>query len=99
MALTWNTYAGGTSAVPGKYSYDAKTEVGEYHIWPPQLSPRQWSYTIYFANTKGILLGGLWQNIGSAHSPQSAKKIARIHYERIRHQLESVSASHRGMLR
>lgn len=87
-AINWHTYAGGTGAVPGKYSYAAYTDVGEYHIDPPPATHRRAGYQVLFANTKGILLAsGLWHRLGIRRSPAAAKKLAREHHDAILREL------------
>lgn len=63
----WHQYAGGTFAAPDKRGYDAFTTIGRYMITPISNqfnSNRHIGYDVKFCNEKGILEGGLYQNIG-----------------------------------
>lgn len=74
-------YAPGTAAVEDKHAYDIHTDRGEYHIWAPSLSRPHGGYRLQFADTKGLLGGGLWHDLGSFRSPQAAKAAASQHYD------------------
>jgi hypothetical protein len=80
IAMTWNTYAGGTGAHHGR-SYDAKGSFGEYHINPP--TRRGGSYSLKWANTNSLPAAhrGLWHDLGKYRSPAAAKSMARKHAE------------------
>lgn len=81
--LKWHMFAGGTGAVEGKHSYKKSTHFNEggYEIQPvTYYSSKRKGYKLYFINKKGILRGGLWQEIGLFNSPNAAKEAANKHY-------------------
>jgi hypothetical protein len=79
----WSTFAGGTSAAEGKHGYDTHLSVGTYSIQPVTTQyGRHAGYLVHFINDKGVLVGGLWQQIGKFHSPNAAKKASREHFEK-----------------
>jgi len=82
----WHTFAGGTGAAEGKYSYALLVPEGEYKIWPyTTKSGRHAGYHLKFAGTHGRPRGshgGLWHDLGEHSSPQKAAKAARTHYEK-----------------
>jgi len=82
----WTMYAGGTSAAPGKHSYDL-------YIAPGNLAGGQRQYSIHpissqYGRHKGYHLSvagspeysGLHHDLGMFRSPQSAASAARKHY-------------------
>lgn len=77
----WHTFAGGTGAHnPSHNSYQWSTEFGEYHLWPPQRRGGGW--TLRFANNgpaRKSIQQGLWRDLGTFRSPQSAAVAARQH--------------------
>ena len=85
MKLTWQTFAGGTCAAEGKYSYAAYGTFGQYHVepvsWP---NGRHKYYVVKFANMSGKSIGhgGLWHELGTVRHPQIGKKICREHAEK-----------------
>jgi hypothetical protein len=78
--LTWHSiYYGRRSG------YSAHPEIGNYKIHPRETaSGRAAGYGVTFENVKGALPGGLHQDLGSAGSPNEAKRIALAHYEQHR---------------
>ena len=85
VKMKWATYAGGTFAAAGKYAYDTHLPFGEYHISAVSFSNgRHKGYHLMFANTKGKLKGGLWQDLGMFRSPNAAKGAAVKHYDSIK---------------
>lgn len=91
----WKTYAGGTTALPGRYGYQVETPHGAYDIIAP--TPSRRSYVLHFVNAKGTLPGGLWQKIGEFRSPQAAKGAAKRHaQEHFKFRLNPGAAWHRG---
>jgi hypothetical protein len=78
--LKWGTYAGGTGAYPGKHSYQAKGNFGEYDIQPYMTKTGGHAgYRLYFVDSKGLLGKGLWNDLGTFRSPQLAKSTAQRH--------------------
>ena len=80
--LKWSVHAGGTFAAEGKYGYTAHPIIGSYHIDPVSYeSGKHKGYHLRFTNDKGVLLGGLWQDLGMFRSPNEAKGKAVAHYK------------------
>lgn len=90
----WSTFAGGTSAAPGKYSYSIKGDFGDYHIWPvSSRTGRHLGYKLMWADTKssGIEGAGLWHDIGGTSSRYaSLMKRAREHAKRQGYKLNPI---------
>lgn len=77
--FNWGTYAGGSASYyPGKRSYAAYTDAGDYFIDPP--ARKYGSYTVRWANTqRQDAPGGLWHTVGSYPTVTKAKKAAKAH--------------------
>lgn len=86
VKLAWpHTFAGGTSAAPGKYGYESeRLPIGYFSIspisWP---NGRHRGYVATFVNDKGAVPGGLHQTIGTFSSPAKAKAAALDTYKGI----------------
>lgn len=86
VKLAWpHTFAGGTSAAPGKYGYRSESlPIGYFSIspisWP---NGRHRGYVATFVNDKGAVPGGLHQTIGTFSSPAKAKAAALDTYKGI----------------
>jgi hypothetical protein len=81
----WDTFAGGTSAAPGKYSYSISVPEGKYYISPfTRGGGRHAGYYLKFAtNGNGRPRGahsGLWHELGIQRSPANAANAAAKHY-------------------
>ena len=82
----WNMYAGGTSAAPGKHSYDLRVSPGnlaggrrQYVVSPISYSNgRHRGYLLQVAGSPEY--SGLWKDLGMHRSPQQAASAARRHY-------------------
>jgi len=70
----WSMSAGGTGAHHG-HGYSIRGDYGEFHVWAP--TRKYGGYRLYFADTHGLLGGGLWRDMGSFRSPQAAKSAAK----------------------
>ena len=85
--LSWNMYAGGTSAAEGKRSYDAHGWFGQFVINPPSVMRPRSGYSLQWANSKGLLVThthmGLWHDVGQGYrSPASAKAAAQAYIDK-----------------
>jgi hypothetical protein len=94
--LTWDTFAGGTSAEEGKYSYESKTPIGTYRISPlssPHGRHRGYGMTFVPEPGYGVEGLGLYRRVDASgkelafngsvpefRSPQQAKAAAGKHY-------------------
>lgn len=80
----WNMSAGGTSAAAGKHGYSFQVPQGTYYISPYTTRlGRHAGYLLKFAATGGRPRGshgGLWHDLGSHRSPQTAAKAAAEHH-------------------
>ena len=84
--LQWHQAAGGTAAAPGKHSYTAYPEgsrAGGYYIWPVStVTGRHAGYAVNYANSGGLLPGGLWHSLSRrAVSLAAARGLCARHYE------------------
>ena len=86
---SWSTFAPGTGARnPNVNSYSARTNVGEYHIDPPQNGGRS-GWSLQHADTQGVRATtggspGLWQHVGTYSHPNQAKAAAQAHMNTLR---------------
>ena len=77
----WHMFAGGTGERYGRHGYRWPTNFGNYVINP--LSNRagyKTGYSLTFENVKGLVPGGLNQEMGLVRSPVAGAKLAREHY-------------------
>ena len=76
--------AGGTGAAQGKHGYTFTVPEGTYHIWPFTTKyGRHAGYALKFSATGGRprgSVGGLWHDLGTHRSPQSAASTAAKHH-------------------
>lgn len=80
----WSMTAGGTGAAKGKHGYTFTVPQGTYHIWPFTTKlGRHAGYSLRFSATGGRPRGshgGLWHDLGTHRSPQSAASAAGKHH-------------------
>lgn len=77
----WSMHAGGTGAAPGKHGFTFPASFGTYHLDPHSTARgRHLGYLLAFSNELGkVEQPGLWRELGSFRSPQTAIKAARQH--------------------
>lgn len=83
----WATYAGGTSAAPGKYSYQIEPKPGVVYDIAPITTRygRHAGYRLWIADPTGKSGSGLWHDLGTFRSPQAAKGAAKRHALEVSH--------------
>jgi hypothetical protein len=77
---SWNTFGPGTGAFnQSHYSYSWRSDLGTFHVNPPQRRNGLWS--LQFTNELGkVALPGLWNYLGKFSTANKAKKQAEKSY-------------------